>query len=268
MDVDLATLLMPLDLAALREQFRSARPTSFVCIDDLLAPAFAERVARSYPSFAEARQVGREFRAVNETGKVQVTDPGHFPDPVRELHELLASDAWLSVVSEITGIDRLRADRALRGGGMHLYGSGAHLDVHVDFNRIPDTNLYRRLNILVFLNEGWDESWGGEFELWDPGVRHLQHAFAPVFNRCVIFATSESSFHGVPAVRCPPSRSRNSFAAYYYTEEQPSGAAEAHTTIFRARPDEHLKGALWMPLERWMRQTLRGIRGWKQRLRD
>ena len=77
------------------------------------------------------------------------------------------------------------------------------------------------------------------------------HSFAPIFNRCIVFETSEISFHGVTPVTCPDTVCRKSFAAYYYTKEAPphwDGAV--HSTNFRARPDEVLKGNVLMPLER------------------
>jgi Rps23 Pro-64 3,4-dihydroxylase Tpa1-like proline 4-hydroxylase len=257
--------LNPLDVAALQASFASTHPTHFVCIDGLLRPEFASEVAAAYPSFEEARQKGREFRAVNEILKVQVSEPAHFPEPVLRLHRVLSSPEWLTLVSEVTGIPKLLADDLLAGGGMHLYAPGSHLDVHVDFNHIVDRGLHRRLNILVFLNPGWREDWGGQFELWDPEVRRLLRAFVPVMNRCVIFATTETSYHGVPKVRCPSEVSRNSFAAYYYTPI--SSQAVSHSTLFRARPDEKLKGALWMPLERLSRRAREGARELARRLR-
>jgi hypothetical protein len=51
-------------------------------------------------------------------------------------------------------------------------------------------------------------------------------------------------------VKCPSDIARKSFAAYYYTKEPPPGwDGTKHSTIFKARPDEKLRGALWMPLE-------------------
>jgi hypothetical protein len=242
---------MPLDAEHLRAQFRAAQPFPFIAIDGFLAPEFARTVAAAYPTPDEALGVGRTFDAVNERGKTQVTDPNRFPPAVRQLCDLLAHPNWLATLSHVTGIPNLLADPRLVGGGMHLMRSGAHLDVHVDFNRLESEGLFRRLNILLFLNKGWEPGWGGELELWDSGVRKLGHRFEPLLNRCVVFETSEHSFHGVARVACPPGTTRRSFAAYYYTREAPANwDGTTHTTIFRARPDERWKRYVSMPAER------------------
>jgi hypothetical protein len=59
-------------------------------------------------------------------------------------------------------------------------------------------------------------------------VKQRIAAFEPSFNRCVLFATGDESFHGVTEVRCPPNESRRSFAAYYYPDPAPDrGPREA-----------------------------------------
>ena len=91
---------------------------------------------------------------------------------------------------------------------------------------------------------------GGNIELWNKDVTMCEHSFSPDFNRCVVFITNEISFHGVTAVKCPDDRTRKSFAAYYYTKAAPAGwTGESHSTIFKARPNEILKGTVLMPLE-------------------
>ena len=145
------------------------------------------------------------------------------------------------------------------GGGIHQTGPRGHLDVHVDFNYIVDRKLHRRLNILVFFNRDWKEEWGGKLELWDEDVKVCHQSFAPIFNRCCIFQTSEISFHGVTAVKCPEDAARRSFAAYYYTQEKDDAFMEnVHSTVFRARPDEHLKRNVLMPLEQFGRMLTNG----------
>lgn len=240
-------MIRDLDVEALKATFRNAQPFPFVAIDNFLEPEAALEVARSYPSYAQAARQGDQFKALNEKQKVQIVDAAKFPDPVARLAEALSSEKFRDTLSEISGIQSLRWDNTFAGGGMHLTSRSGRLDVHIDFNRLESSGEYRRLNILVFLNEEWDDAWGGRLELWDQDVKRCHHSFAPVLNRCVVFATSEHSFHGVTQVVCPPGKTRRSFASYYYTKEAPAGAAVAHTTDFRARPNEKLRRYVLMP---------------------
>lgn len=258
------TILHPIDREELRNQVWMAKPFPNVCIDNFLDKAFAEDVHEAFPSFEEAARVGRTFQAVNERGKVQVTDARTFASPLARLNEALAAPEFLDVLSYAFGIPNLVADAELVGGGIHQTGPRGHLDVHVDFNFIKGRGLYRRLNILVYFNKDWQPEWGGNVELWDRDVKTCVHSFEPIFNRCVIFETSDVSFHGVTAVRCPEGRARRSFAAYYYTTEAPAHwSGKEQDTVFRARPDELFKGAVLMPLERarWrLREASQGVK--------
>ena len=148
---------------------------------------------------------------------------------------------------------------------MHLTGSGGRLDVHVDFNVLEKRKLFRRLNILLYLNPTWQEDWGGQIELWDKDVKTCLLSSAPSLNRCLIFETSDISYHGVAAVRAPAEVVRQSFAAYYYTREAPaSWDGTAHSTIFRARPDETMRRFVQMPVEKLRRQISERIHKSKQ----
>jgi hypothetical protein len=257
-------VIRALDVERLRREAASARPFPHLVLDDFLEEHFALEVEAQFPSFEEARRLGRGFSAVNERNKYQVTDAALFPPAIAKLHQALAAPEWLATVSEIMGIPDLVADPELVGGGMHQTGPCGHLDVHVDFNYLAGRGLYRRLNILLYFNREWPDAWGGRVELWDPKVRRCEHSVAPIFNRCVIFATSESSCHGVTAVTCPEGRSRKSFAAYYYNQTPPPDfAGRTHSTVFWARPDERMKRFVWMPVER----ARKGIERSARRLR-
>jgi len=262
--LSLSDFLNPIDRDALRDQVRRSTPVSNFLIDNFLRQDFAERVADAFPPYEEAIALGRSFKAVNEKGKVQVTDSSRFAEPIRELNHVLSSPEFCELISHALGIPKLLADEQLVGGGMHQTAARGHLDVHVDFNYLEDRGWHRRANLLVFLNRGWQPEWGGEFELWDADVKDRHHAHLPIFNRCVLFETNEISFHGVTAVKCPPGQTRKSFAAYYYTTEAPAHwNGQAHSTVFRARPDEFLKGTLAMPAEkakRWLSQTIRRVK--------
>ncbi len=253
-------IINPIDREALKQQVDQAVPFPHFKIDNFLVPSFADEVEASFPTFDQAQEMGKGFSAVNERNKIQITDSQKFTDPVRKLHEALAADEWLEMLSYVMDIPDLLADPQLIGGGIHVTGPRGHLDVHVDFNYMKERDLHRRLNILVYMNRDWNEDWGGNIELWDEHVKKCHHSFSPVFNRCVVFATSEISYHGVSAVKCPEDVARKSFAAYYYTEAAPEGwDGEKHSTLFKARPNEKLKGTLLMPGEKILRTIKKRI---------
>ena len=239
------SVVREIDSDLLRERAQRAAPFAHVLIDDFLDADFAREVLRSWPSYEDAARIGKKFRTINERNKVQVTDSEQFPPAIRELNDTLASPAFVETLSSIFGIPDLLPDPELVGGGLHQTGSRGRLDVHVDFNYIEARKLHRRLNILVFFNDGWLPEWGGQLELWNRDVSERIHSFDPVFNRCVIFETSEISYHGVTEVACPQDAVRRSFAGYYYTKAAPAHwTGESHSTVFKARPEESVKGGL------------------------
>jgi 2OG-Fe(II) oxygenase superfamily len=263
-------IVQPLDRQALRKQYITATPFPFVKIEQFLDPAFAAEVAAAYPSFDEAIGQGRVFKSVNERKKVQITDAKLFPGPIARLNGALSSPEFLSDLSNVTGIPDLLADEELAGGGIHVTGPGGRLDVHVDFNYLESRKLHRRINLLVYLNPVWEEQWGGHLQLWDKDVKHCRQTFVPALNRCVIFETSDISFHGVTPVTTTATSPRRSFAAYYYTREPPpKWKGTVHSTIFKARPEEHLRGYLLMPAEvvqQWLTSSMRRIKRELKRL--
>lgn len=261
-------VISPIDRESLRQQVRKSTPFPHFCIDNFLLPDFAEAVVASFPSFHDALAIGKTYTAVNERKKVQITDSKKFPAPILQLHEALASQEWLETMSYVMDIPDLVADSTLVGGGIHETGPRGHLDVHVDFNYLKDRALHRRLNILVYFNKDWRPEWGGNIELWDKDVKVCQETLSPIFNRCVVFATNEISFHGVTAVKCPEDTSRKSFAAYYYTVDAPANwDGKAHSTIFKARPNEHIKGLIGMPIERVRKSAAKFLRALSAKIR-
>ncbi len=253
-------LINPIDREALKHQFQGAKPVPWFKIDNFLKADFAEQCAAAFPTYDEVQKLGVTFTNINEKGKFQVTDTRVMPEPLQRLNGLLNGREFVDLIEHVTGMPKLLPDEKLVGGGLHATGARGHLDVHLDFNQLKDRGWHRRLNILVYLNKGWQEAWGGEFELWDEDVKVRHETFLPVFNRCVMFETNEVSFHGVNAVRCPDGQARKSFAAYYYTAEAPAHYTGWHDTIFKARPDEKLKSVM-MPVE----QATKGIRKFLRR---
>jgi 2-oxoglutarate-Fe(II)-dependent oxygenase superfamily protein len=224
-----------------RRQFWEALPFPHVCIDEFLEPWAADQLLEQFPSFAGPQ-------AINELGEVgrkavfeRLSDIGPF---YKDMASYLGSAGFAEFLSRVTGIEGLMwGGESMYGGGTHENLEGIDLDPHVDFNYDDRTKLHRRLNVLVFLNREWEEAWGGQLELHadprDP-ARNYVRSFLPTFNRCVIFETTERSWHGFPRIVLPPDKkhlSRKSLAVYFYTRERPpEETAGAHTTLYVQRP--------------------------------
>lgn len=164
----------------------------------------------------------------------------HVLDPIfASIFAELASPRFLAWLQSVTGITVLAADPELHGGGLHQGADGSYLDVHADFNVHPRSGLYRRLNLLIYLNEVWRPEWQGYLELWSRDMRECRQSIAPSFNRCVIMETHDHSFHGYKELRLPHGVTRRSLAAYYYSPERSEAQApDEHNTLFQLRPEQ------------------------------
>jgi hypothetical protein len=226
---------------SLRSEFSGAQPFRHVVIDDFLDPDLCARLIQEFPAF-DARN------AVNEHGEVGrkavFTDVARIGRSYAEFDRLMRSPAFLDWLGTLVEIPRLVYDRDYVGGGTHENLDGQELDPHVDFNFHPLRPLHRRLNLIVFLNPEWQETWGGCLELesdpWRPETKGPRQRILPLANRCVVFETTESSWHGFSRIQLPAGRrneSRRSIAVYFYTRQRAGvETAPSHSTIYVPRP--------------------------------
>ena len=227
--------------ATCRDAFQTAQPFRHALIDSFFEEQFAERLLAEFPAFDPALAKNEIYGGV--WGKAVNTRIREIAPAYRELYELIASSPFLDFMSEITGISDLLFDPAMYGGGTHENLHGQDLDPHVDFNYDEAQQLHRRLNLIVYLNKGWQMEWGGALELHSNPRRPEENryqAFNPIFNRAVLFETNESSWHGFPRIELPESerhRSRKSISIYLYTRERPAAEiAPLHGTFYVQRP--------------------------------
>ena len=166
--------------------------------------------------------------------------PGDCERPHRELFGLFNSAPVLQFLEGMTTVTGLLPDPYFDGGGFHEISPGGKLGIHADFRVNERLHLQRRLNLLVYLNKDWRPEWGGELELWDREMKAKVKGVSPVFNRCVVFSTDATSYHGHPdALACPPGVTRKSMALYYYTASQRVyEEVPASSTAYRARPTD------------------------------
>ena len=243
----------------LAEEFRVARPFRHFMVDGLVAPEVIHTINREFADVARRRADWQRFTTKAEV-KFALADLTMMGPTTAAVLMAFNAQPFVGFIERVTGISGIIPDPGYVGGGMHEIASGGFLKIHADFNRHKHLQLDRRLNVILYLNEDWDETWGGHLELWDREMTRAEASIAPLAGRMVCFATDDYSYHGHPdPIRCPEDRFRRSLALYYYTNGRPpEEVSGGHTTLFRPRPGERI------PLSR--ADVMGGLRRAKRRV--
>lgn len=217
--------------------YRSAEPFPHCVIDNFMATEPLDQVLAEFP---EPDDIAWKSYNTSREVKLATRDDTQLGPVTRHLLSQFNSSVFVEFLEALTGIEGLIPDPHFYGGGLHQIRRGGHLKVHADFNWHERLLLDRRINLLLYLNKDWDEAYGGHLEMWDRSMTTMGERVLPVFNRCVIFNTTDFAMHGHPdALACPEDRTRRSLALYYYTNGRPPEELNpTHTTQFKPRPGE------------------------------
>jgi hypothetical protein len=224
------------ELPLLAGKYRENKPCPHILLKDFLDSDTAWAMAQEFPQ--PTSDAWTQYKHANEN-KLGMPKRELFPAAIRAVADELNSPEFVAWVSELTGIPGLMADPMLEGGGLHQSGPGGYLNVHTDFSMHHfHTHWRRRVNLILYLNPGWHEEWGGALELWEQKMARCAAKYPPLLNHALIFTTDERSLHGFPdPLTCPEGESRKSLALYYYTVEQDRKVA-GHSTDYFARPQD------------------------------
>ncbi len=205
------------------QNYQSAKPFPHAVFDNFISLDLARAIAADVP----APGAEKNWRAIVDNysdgdaaqhGKLGLPHEAEFSPLIRALLWELNSGPFLRFLETLTGIKGLIADPRLQGGGVHQILPGGYLGVHADFTEHKYYGLSRRLNVLIYLNENWQNEWGGHLELWERDLSRCARRVQPTLGRCVIFSTDDTSYHGHPEpLACPEGVTRKSLALYYYT---------------------------------------------------
>ena len=224
----------------LSQLFVDNDPFPHVIVDDLFPSQLIRALVAEFPnpddqswdrSIVEGIQVKLRSNWVDEDDISPIT---------AEVVHFFNSGSFMKSLSTITGVEKLISDPYFTGGGRNCILPGGVLDVHADGNWHDAMGVHRRLNAILYLNEDWEEEWGGHFELWDKNLAGCVKAVSPIANRLLIFETHDFTYHGHPnPLACPEGNSRKSLIFYYYTaESRPSEQvlkAEPHRALWRKK---------------------------------
>lgn len=239
MDLQKDSVASMLQLAKKKQlEFLSNKPFPHIVLDGLFPDDVLEQVLKD----VEGCDLPIRKSFFGSQGKFANNDPWSLGATARRFLVDLTSERFCRFLKELTGVRGIIPDAYFDGGGIHEIRKGGFLKIHSDFNWHGRMKLDRRLNVLIYLNKDWDEEWGGNLELWDKTMEERVVRINPVFNRAVIFETSDISYHGHPdPLDCPESVVRRSLATYYYTNARPTQEGKQQrrkTTDYKERPSE------------------------------
>jgi hypothetical protein len=208
----------------------SLDPFPHLVLDNFFDEELAHELAADFPDYDSP--VWHTYDNAIEVKKT-LNNWTHFSPALYKFFTDINSRECYRIFERLTNC-KLYPDHGLHGGGLHIHGAGGRLNTHLDYSIHPKLGLERRLNLIVYLNAGWQKSWGGSLGLWSddngkPG--ELIKSIAPMFNRAILFDTT-NAWHGLPEpITCPPGQHRKSLAVYYLCEPR-EGAADRNRALF------------------------------------
>jgi Rps23 Pro-64 3,4-dihydroxylase Tpa1-like proline 4-hydroxylase len=223
------------DAEAIQADFGTSKgvPTKFAAIDDLLPNDAAEEIAAAFPA-SEKMRLLNSFREKKHTSK-QLSE---FDPLIADITFAFQDTRVIDKVAELTGIRDAVGDPHLYAGGISAMERGHFLNPHIDNSHDGERQNYRVLNLLYYITPDWPPENGGNLELWDEKVRERVE-IPSLFNRLVLMATNDKSFHSVNEVKAVTPR--RCISNYYFSPHSPNGYETFHVTYFMARPEQKLR---------------------------
>lgn len=219
----------------LYNEFVDSKPFNHLIIDDLFTNDLIVKLKQNFPNkndkiwweYDNPLEKKLAFNAVNELDEIYSL-----------FFSFVNSKEFITFLENLSGLKNLISDPTLRGGGLHQTLKGGKLDIHEDFNVNQELDAFRKLNLIVYLNDNWEDEYKGHLELWDKDMSMCVKSILPTLGRCVIFRTDQCSNHGHPhPLLCPEETTRKSLAVYYY--EPVDGRSYVYkSTHYKKLPNE------------------------------
>lgn len=200
-------------------------------IDDLLPEDLAINCFNYFPDKTEMRRL----KSIREYKYVSAQMDKH--------HQLLEQVIYafqelrvIKIIGEICKIDSLYADELLYAGGISLMAQNNFLNPHLDNSHDAERERWRVLNLLYYVTPNWEMKNGGHLELWPKGPKKEPILIESKFNRLVVMATHDTSWHSVNKVTV--NNSRCCISNYYFSDVPLKETDKFHVTKFRGRPKD------------------------------
>ncbi|MCF6347551.1 MAG: 2OG-Fe(II) oxygenase [Flavobacteriaceae bacterium] len=236
----------------LKKQFAESKSQiGFFYVDNVLPEKLAKQIFEKFPSLE------------NTTLRKSLKEYKHIAYQMDKYNPLLEESIYafqeesvVKLIQEICGLTSIFTDKSLYAGGLSLMKKDNFLNPHLDNSHDKERKHWRVLNLLYYVTPNWEGSFGGNIELWPDGLQKDPITITSKFNRLVVMATHQNSWHSVNKVltdniRCCVSN-------YYYSEKPLLKTDTFHVTSFKGRPTQKLRN-LVLKLDNTLRMGIRKL---------
>ena len=227
-------------LEAALKNFKGNIPFDHCIVDNFFSGEFASKLSDEFLDY-ESDKWFCYHNPIED--KKALNDWNAFPPNTYKGFFRLQSEEFVRILSATIG-ESLYVDHGLHGGGWHMHGTGGNLNPHLDYSIHPKVGLQRRLNIIIYLSKELEpKNHGGHLGLWshDPSTnrpRSLEREIEPLFNRAVIFDTTQNSWHGMSRPLTQPAGIYRKSLAIYYLCQPASNASQVGRALFAPRENQ------------------------------
>ena len=225
-----------------REQYADIAPYPYIYQDNFMDATFATALQTEILNISD--ESWDRYENPFEQ-KFTLRDKFHFPHHLTTLFDELTSDRFVAHLSSVVGYD-LILDDTRNFWGVHKYGHGDKLDIHVDAGLHPTMDLKKQITLGIYLSYEWKPEYGCELEIWrgkncvnnDAKLIEKVDSIAPLFNRLVLFTCDDYAWHGNPEpATCPP-ESKRIFITLSYLSKNTTDKNKRKKAFFVARPSD------------------------------
>jgi hypothetical protein len=222
----------------LNQQFLNATPFPYIVIDNFLREDLAENLLAEFPALSLMHSSHHYLFSQ----KYELSFWSSVSDLFSQLHQDLLSDEFREFISQVSGKQVFMDSDYC--GELHQGRDGGFLDMHVDFNLHPKNDTWvHELTLLIYLNKDWQEHYGGQL-LMQNHENPKMYEVSPIFNRCTIMRSDETTFHGYRQLNLPEHITRKSILVNFYREVAPEQSPPRRPTIWATKEVSSVKAWL------------------------
>nr|BFD66489.1 hypothetical protein HAGR004_15110 [Bdellovibrio sp. HAGR004] len=226
-------------ITSLSQQYRKALPFNYCVIDNFFSYDFAKSLENEFPDYENPKW--HVYKNQIEDKKT-LNNWNDFGIETYKAFGYLCSPDFTDALSQMSGV-KLYSDMGLHGGGWHIHASGGNLNPHLDYSLHPKMKLQRKMNIIIYLSEPLKKEHGGQLSLYSHDNATSRHGnlieeIDPIFNRAVIFDTTQNSWHGMSQRLTSPQGIYRKSLAVYYLCDPPENVDTRDRALFAPRSEQ------------------------------